>query len=74
MQVPTSVAIMQVLRFHCNDAGGMQVVLSVMLVTPTFHKIDWKTFKDISGLHFTIFVNIIPKLRYFEGRNYMQIG
>ena len=28
----------------------------------------------MSGLHFTTFVNILPKLRYFEGRNYIQIG
>ena len=41
----------------------------------SFHKIDQKTFKGIiSGLHFTTFVNILPKLRYFEGRNDMQIG
>ena len=33
----------------------------------SFHKIDQKTFKGIkSGLHFTTFVNILPKLRYFE--------
>ena len=39
------------------------------------HKIDQKTFKDItSGLHFTTFVNIHPKSRCFEGRNYIQIG
>ena len=67
----------------------MQVIVSViaMLVTlssnnfkflsltPTFYKIDRKIFKDIiSGLHFTTFVNTLPKLRYFEGRNYTQIG
>ena len=29
-----------------------------------------KTFKGIiSGFRFTTFVNILPKLRYFEGRN-----
>ena len=28
----------------------------------------------ISSLHFTTFVNISQKLRYFEGRNYIQIG
>ena len=35
-----------------------------------------KTFKGIiSSLHFTTFVNILPKLRYFEGRNSnIQIG
>ena len=25
-------------------------------------------------MHFTTFVNILPKLRYFEGRNDIQIG
>ena len=25
-------------------------------------------------MHFTTFVNILPKLRYFEGRNDTQIG
>ena len=41
----------------------------------TFDKIDQKTIKGlISGLHFTTFVNILPKLRYFEGRNYIQGG
>ena len=44
-------------------------------MTVSFHKIDQKTFKGIiSGLHFTIFVNILPKLKYFEGRNDMQFG
>ena len=42
-------------------------------MTPTFHKIDWKTLKGIiSGFYLTTFVNIFPKLRYFEGRNYIQ--
>ena len=43
-------------------------------MTASFHKIDQKTFKDISGLHFTTFVNNLPKLGYFEDRNDMQIG
>ena len=39
---------------------------------PIFHKIDKKTFKGImSSFHFTTFVNILPKLRYFVGRNYI---
>ena len=50
------------------------VFLSLEL-TPTFHKIDWKTFKDIiSSLHLTTFVNILSRLRYFLCRNYVQIG
>ena len=41
----------------------------------SFHKIDQKTFKGIIwGLHLTTFVNILLKLRYFEGRNDIQIG
>ena len=59
----------------------MQVTVSVIFnfiflsLTPTFHKIDWKTFKgNISGLHFTAFVNILQKSRYFAGRNYTQIS
>ena len=44
-------------------------------MTPTFPKIDRKLFKGIiSGFHFTTFVNILPKLRYFKGRNYKQMG
>ena len=44
-------------------------------MTASFCKTDQKTFKGIiSGLHFTTFVNILPKLRYFEGRNDIQIG
>ena len=36
---------------------------------------DHKKFKSvISGLHLTTFVNILSKLRYFEGRNDIQIG
>ena len=43
--------------------------------TASFHKIDQKIFKGImSGLHFTSFLNILPKSRYFEVRNYIQIG
>ena len=42
---------------------------------PLFIKLTRKHFKGIiSGLHFTTFVNILPKLKYFEGRNYIQIG
>ena len=41
-------------------------------LTPTFLKIYKKMFKDIiSSLHFTTFVNILPKLRYFVGGNYI---
>ena len=40
----------------------------------SFHKIDQKTFKGImSGLHFTTFVNILPKLRYYEARNLYKL-
>ena len=44
-------------------------------LTFIFDKIDQKTFKAmISSLRFTILVNILPKLRYFMGRIYIQIG
>ena len=46
-------------------------------MTASFHKIDQKIFKGIiSGLHlhFTTFVNILPKLRYFDGKSDIQIG
>ena len=46
----------------------------LLSLTAYFHKIDQKTFTSIiSGLHFNIFVNILPKLRYFEGRNDIQV-
>ena len=36
----------------------------------SLHKIDQKTSKSIIlGLHFTTFVNILLKLRYFEDKN-----
>ena len=45
------------------------------LTDSSFHKIDPTIFKSIkSGLHFTTFVNMHPKLGYFEGRNYIQLG
>ena len=44
-------------------------------LTASFHKIDQKAFNGIiSGLHVTTLVKILPKLRYFEGRNYIQIS
>ena len=44
-------------------------------MTASFHKIDQKTYKGIiSSLHFSTFLNILPKLRYFEGKNNIQIG
>ena len=72
--------------FYCNyvahslfysSTGEFQVTISYsfLLQTYSFHKIDQKTFKGImSGLYLTTFVNILPKLRYSEGRNYIQIG
>ena len=69
--------------FHCNYAGdyffysyvGDSFKVTISYSFLSFHKIDQKTSKSvISGLHFTTFVNILPKLRYFEGRNDIQIG
>ena len=63
-QVTVSVKAMQV-----TVSGNNFVFYSLTL---TFHKTGWKTFKAIiSGLHVTIFVNILPKSRYCEGRNYI---
>ena len=58
---------------------NMQLTLSMAITQVTtsasLHEIEQKTFKSvITGLHFTTFVNILPKLRYFEGRNDIQIG
>ena len=88
MQVGVPTAIMQVLlsAVHSCIYCKIQVSVSVISVYVTLssnnfiflsltgtHKIDRKTFKGIiSGLHFTTFVNILPKLRYFQGRNYIQ--
>ena len=44
-------------------------------MTASLNKIDQKTFKTIiSGLHSTTFVNVLSKLKYFEGRNDIQLG
>ena len=74
MLVDLSVAIMQLEVFRAL----MQMTVSsnnfvfYSLLTPTFYIIDQKTFKGIiSDLHFTNFLNILPRLRYFEGRNYI---
>ena len=54
----------------------MYVTVSSSKLTPTFHKIDQKTFyKALYQVCISPpFVNILPKLRYFLGRNYMQIS
>ena len=74
---------------YAHDIVIMQVTVSVVAMyltvrssnfiflslTPTFHKIDQETIKGIiSSLHFTDFDNILPKLRCFVGRDYIQIG
>ena len=77
MQMGVSVTIMQVLFFavhYAHDCFKQQFHIPFSNWQP-LHKIDQKTFKSIiSGLHFTTFVNILPKLRSFEGRNYIHIG
>ena len=56
-------------------SSKISIFLSLTGTHPLFKKLNRKTFKGIiSGLHLTTFVNILPKLRYFEGRNYIQIG
>ena len=59
----------------------MQVTVSVELYIPysNWHTLFIKLTRKylykgiISGLYFTIFVNILPKLRYLVGRSYIQI-
>ena len=62
--------------FYCNCAGNCFCYSNVgdsfsnnfifLSLTPTFHTVDQKTFEGIiSDLHFTIFVNILSKLKYF---------
>ena len=77
MQMGVSVTIMQVVFSAVHYAHDFQVTISysVLKLTASLQKIDQKTFKSvISGLHFTTFVNILLKIRYFEGRNDIQIG
>ena len=64
MHMTVSIVIMRVtLNSYVGDS----------FKTASFHKIDQKIFKGIiSGLHFTSFLNILPKSSYFEGRNYIQ--
>ena len=67
MQITVSIVIMQV--------TVSVIAVQVTVLSHNFHKIDCKTFKGIvSGLYVTTFVNILPKLRCFDGRNYIQFG
>ena len=65
-----SVAIMQL---EVSKTLMQVTVPSNLSPTDTrFHKIDRKTFKGIlSDLHFTNFLNILPRLRCFERRSYI---
>ena len=77
MHMTLSIIIMQVTLSFIAIRWQFQETISysVLKLTASFHKIDQKTFKSIiSGLHFTTSVNILPKLRYFEGKNDLQIG
>ena len=72
MKMGVSVAIMQVVFSAVHYAHDC---VYCNYASDSFHKTDQKTFESIvSGLHFNTFVNILPKLRYFEGKNYTQIG
>ena len=63
------VAVSNVAMYLTASSSNFIFLISI------FHKIDQKTFKGIiSSLHFTTLVNILPKLRYFVGRIYIQIG
>ena len=76
MHITVSIVIMQV----TVSVKAMQVTVSsnnfvFLSLAPSFHKTDHRTFNGIiSGLHFTTIVNILPKLRYFEDRNYIKIS
>ena len=84
MQLEVSAAHMQVTFSATNMWYFLQCIMHMTVssnnfifrsLTASLHKIDQKTFKSvISGLHFTTFVNILPKLRYFASRNDIQIG
>ena len=72
-----SIVIMQVVvsfvAMYVTASSSKFIFLS--LTDIDFHKIGQKTFKGIiSSLHFTTFVNVLPKLRYFVVRIYTQIG
>ena len=70
--------IISIVTIHVTiSVAAMYVTVSsanftFLSLTPAFQKIDKKTFKGIiSSLHFTTFVNILPKLRYFVGRSHI---
>ena len=76
MHMTISLVIMQVavsiVAMHVTASSSNFIFLSL---TSIFHKIDQKTFKGITlSLYFTTLVNTLPKLRYFEGRTYIQIS
>ena len=80
MQVTVSVAIMQLQV----SAAHMQVTVSVANMWMTIFIVIMEMgvsatimpviLKALSGLYFTTFVNILPRIRFFEGRNDIQIG
>ena len=75
MHMTIFIIIMQV----AVSAVAMYVTASssnfVLISDIIFHKIYQKTFKCIiSSLRFETLINILPKLRYFVGRIYIQIG
>ena len=73
--------------FCCNYAGNCFCYSHIgkvsssnfifLSLTHTFDQINKKK-KHLKGIlsvvHFNTFLNILPTLRYFEGRNYIQIG
>ena len=71
MQVPVSIVAM-----HVTASSSNFIFLSLTYIPPFFIKLTRKLIKAlyISGLHFTTSTNILPKLRYFVGRIYIQIG
>ena len=76
MHMTITTVIMQVavavVAVYVTASSSNFIFLSLTFI---FHKIDQKTSKGIiSSLHLTTLVNILPKLKYFVGRIYVQIG
>ena len=75
MHMTISIVIMQVavsvVAIYVTASSSKYIFLSL---TSFFIKLTRKMKGIISSLHFTTLINIPPKLRYFVGRIYIQIG
>ena len=59
---------------HVCDSCKQHIYIHFSNWHPFFIKLTRKMKSIISSLHFTTLINILPKLRYFVGRSYIQIG